>query len=97
MLLTAAVFDGLEHAFKAAAAKATGHHHRVDILETFLPMLVAFKGVGFDAHEFNFQTIGVARVVDGFGHRFIGILVINIFAHQGDAQGPFGIFNVAQH
>src|ERR1700722_4234719 len=80
--------DGVEHAFDAALAKASGNQDAVKTgkLLFVLPVAgkLALQALGFDPGDTQFQIVSQGAVYQSLFQRFVTVFVLNVFAHDSD-------------
>ena len=74
------------HALDAPSAKAAGDDNTVQPGEG-IPVVGFRQGFGIDPENFNVGIQSISRVAQSLCHGQIGIVELNIFAHQTDGDG----------
>ncbi len=87
---------GGDLALRAAVAEAAGHQNAIELLQHrqaafFLQIL------GIDAHDVHAAIIGDAGVGHGLVHGFVGVLQLDVLAHDPDGDLVRGIEDAADH
>ena len=81
----AGVFRRNDFAFDAALAKPALNQNAAESLQNFLRSL-AFDVLGVHLHDFHAAIVGHAAVNDRFVNRFVGVLQLDVFADDANAD-----------
>ena len=90
------IFRGQHLAFETAIAKPAGHQYAIHASQ-HLRRAFALHVFGFQPLQRHLGALANAAVLERFAHRFIGVLVIHIFADHGNGDGIIRVAGGIDH
>ena len=90
------VSGGGDHPLDAPVAEAAGHQHAAAAVQ-LLGHILRRNGLRIDPPDVHHRAAGGTGMEQGFLHAEIGVVQLDIFAHQRDGDFLFGVFDILHH
>ena len=96
-VVLAGVLGGLDHALDAAVAEAAGHDDAVHVRKDLLAGVLVGQVLAFHPLDLHLAVILEACVVQALHHRQVGVVELDVLAHQRDGAGLAAGDDAAHH